>query len=212
MRPAGVNARFRSSGGHVRVLRCVYEPEQFSRMSERNIEWTGSELQRCLDLSDATIRMMLERVYKEVIDPGFASAALIESLCIALMVETISVISAPDRQHSVGTLTPWQFRRITERILEVEAPPTVQELAHLCRISPRHLLRKFHNLTGISVLQHIERAQIAKARRLLLGTSLPLKDVAARLGFCHQSNFARAFRRATDQTPRDYRRTFSSLD
>jgi len=51
----------------------------------------------------------------------------------------------------------------------------------------------------------IARAQVVRAQRLLVTTDLPLKTVAAHLGFKRAGSFSTAFRRATGVSPRLYR-------
>ncbi len=205
LRPAGIALRARSAGGRIRVVRCAVDPDRFAEVIEREIEWSESELRVCLHLRSETLRDLFQRLRGELVSPGLASATLVEAYTTALIIEAARTLDAGLEGRSEGRLAGWQYRRITERIAEEIPPPSVSELARLCGVSSRHLLRLYRNLAGESVIAHIERAQAQRAKALLDETDLPLKTIAARLGFAHTGSFSTAFRRATGMTAREYR-------
>ena len=59
--------------------------------------------------------------------------------------------------------------------------------------------------TGKSPSVWIEEAIIIQAKMLLKGTSLPLSEVAAKIGIMDQSYFSRKFRQHEGMTPSEYR-------
>ena len=79
------------------------------------------------------------------------------------------------------------------------------ELAELCGISVRHLHRQFLNLTGVTISDYIEAQLVSRAKGLLAGTALSIRQIAAQSGFEHANSFSRTFRRATGMTPLRYR-------
>ena len=77
-----------------------------------------------------------------------------------------------------------QLIAIRERVeAEDRAPPSVAELARLCGIGERHLLRLFRAATGETVSGFVRKALTERARRMLSQTDLPTKEIAYRLGF-----------------------------
>src|SRR3546814_10190950 len=102
---------------------------------------------------------------------------------------------------AVGGLAVWQLRRIDERIAGDPLPPSLNELAQLCGISPRHLTRAFRASRGCSIGEHLAAHRIEQSRQMLAAGS-GVKAVAYTLGFTAPSNFAAAFRRATGESPR----------
>ena len=56
------------------------------------------------------------------------------------------------------------------------------------------------------VQEKIAEMRIDAAKRLLVSTVLPIKDIAARTGFRSVSYFTRAFGAASGQSPAAYRR------
>ena len=65
--------------------------------------------------------------------------------------------------------------------------------------------------TGLTVLEHIHRAKIEEAKKLLLSTSLAVGEIASRVGFTDARYFSRLFRRETDLTPSEYRNTYFKI-
>ena len=73
---------------------------------------------------------------------------------------------------------------------------SLAELAREACLSEFHLLRVFKQAFGTTPARYLERCRMDKARTLLLGTELPIADVAASCGYSNLSAFGRAFRRA----------------
>jgi AraC family transcriptional regulator len=103
-----------------------------------------------------------------------------------------------------GGLAAWRLRLIDERLREIRAAPTLEELAKLCNLSVRQLTRGFRASRGRSIGEHVAQCRIENAKRLL-ATDESVKAIAYSLGFSSPSSFSFAFRRATGETPREFR-------
>ena len=89
---------------------------------------------------------------------------------------------------------------------ESEQPlPTVQHFADALHVSPAYLSDMLRTLTGENTQQHIHRALIEKAKRLLLSTSLSINETAFQLGFEYPQYFSRLFKSKTGLTPAAFR-------
>lgn len=84
-------------------------------------------------------------------------------------------------------------------------PPHVNEFALAMGVSPRSLGRAFRAETGVGVAAYFKNARIARARDLLISSDLSLNAIADAAGFGTRATFFRAFKRATGQTPDDFR-------
>jgi len=80
------------------------------------------------------------------------------------------------------------------------------KLAGLSRFRVAHLVKE---CTGKTILQHVKRLRIQKARTWLEETNKDFAEIAYELGFSDQSHFIRHFRDVTGLTPARYRRDFS---
>jgi AraC family transcriptional regulator len=79
-------------------------------------------------------------------------------------------------------------------------------------LSRRHVTRLFRDKTGMSLLEFHERERVIRARELLLETTLPVGEVAWRVGFESGSSLARTMRRVVGLTPTDVRRGMARSD
>jgi two-component system, response regulator YesN len=81
----------------------------------------------------------------------------------------------------------------------------VAALAGLSRFRAAHLVKE---CTGKTILQHVKKLRIQKARTWLEETDKDFVQIAYELGFADQSHFIRHFREVTGLTPARYRRSF----
>lgn len=81
---------------------------------------------------------------------------------------------------------------------------TLEDMARMMNVSPRTLKRRLQEEgTTYTALQADARGSVAK--ELLLDRSLPLGEIAARLGFSDLSTFSQAFKRWYGMAPRTFR-------
>lgn len=73
-------------------------------------------------------------------------------------------------------------------------------------LSPRQFSRRVKQLTGVDTTHYIRASRIAKARRLLTRTDLPIQDIYVQCGFDSANYFARIFRSDVGQSPTEYRK------
>jgi AraC family transcriptional regulator len=74
----------------------------------------------------------------------------------------------------------------------------------------RQLSRSFRASQGRSLGDYISAVRIERARKML-ATDQSIKAIGLTLGFSSPSSFSFAFRRATGETPSDYRTRLSHL-
>lgn len=203
----GVLVSGRAEAGHIRVVRCVFGPDHAARLMSLRPAPDLGFLQAMLSLGNETLRTLLGLIKRELQHTTDCSEAAIAALMELVAVEMERVILREATASISARLAPWQFRRIRERIDRPGPPPPVAELAMLCGISPRHLHRQFHALTGKTVADYIETTRIEQAKTLLERGAQPIKAVAQACGFSHPNSFTRAFRRTTGQTPLAFRQS-----
>lgn len=85
-------------------------------------------------------------------------------------------------------------------------PRTLAAYARGLGLSQGHFSRAFARIAGRSFRAEQARLRDAAACELLAATTLPLAEVAARVGLCSASQFIAAFRRAHRLTPDAWRR------
>jgi AraC family transcriptional regulator len=165
-------------------------------------------LPHCLRLESDSVRGLLTRIAQEVAEPGLASDLLLEGLSLTLLGETARLL------HRLGTtnlrkggLSPQRLRMIEERIRGGDRSVSIAELAAMCHLSPRQLIRAFRAETGETIGAFVQRITMERAQTLLSDSEKPIGVIAAELGFASAAAFSTAFHRASGQYPRDYRLT-----
>jgi|HubBroStandDraft_4_1064222.scaffolds.fasta_scaffold212066_1 AraC family transcriptional regulator len=108
-------------------------------------------------------------------------------------------------------LAPWQLRRAKEMICSrLQQGVPLAELARAVNLSSGHFVRAFKQSTGQSPHRWLVEQRIAKAKQLLVNTSLSLAEIALGCGFADQSHFGRVFSHATHTSPGAWRRCLRS--
>jgi AraC-like DNA-binding protein len=85
------------------------------------------------------------------------------------------------------------------------------DLSALCariRLSREHFVRLFSERMGMPPMRYYSRLKIEAARAMLSSTNLRVQEIADKLGYENQFNFARAFRRVAGMSPTEYRATY----
>ncbi|WP_334189299.1 GlxA family transcriptional regulator [Noviherbaspirillum sp.] len=87
-------------------------------------------------------------------------------------------------------------------------PWTMAQLAAHCHTSPRTLLRRFQEATGMSPVRYAQQLSVERAKALLESTRLSLEDITQRCGYEDPATFSKVFKRWVQATPREYRLRF----
>ena len=83
---------------------------------------------------------------------------------------------------------------------------TLADVASEVGLSRWHVDRLLRRHTGRCFKAHVREARLNSAGGLLLTTGLSVKEIAARVGYSHATDFNRQFKRAFSSTPTEWRR------
>jgi len=150
---------------------------------------------------------IMKMIGMEINSPGFASEAMIGALRDVLILKMLGwTVEHSEPDLELNALTKEEINRIRDYIwASSQKPPTVEDLADLCAMSTRTLLRRFKAATNQAPSAFIADVQFAKAQALLENSQLSLKEIAYDVGFATPSQFSRAFKRLGGVTPSQYR-------
>jgi AraC-like DNA-binding protein len=96
-------------------------------------------------------------------------------------------------------MVEWIENNLTEN-------PTLTELSGYIGYSPYYCSAKFHETVGITMKQYIAKRKLSLAAIEVKNTNFRFLDIALKYGFSSQEAFTRAFVKAYDCTPFQYRK------
>ncbi|GAB3572729.1 helix-turn-helix transcriptional regulator [Hymenobacter daeguensis] len=192
----------------------VFHPDLLARRSG-GYPFFGYRVQQALALSPAEDQLLtyaLTGLRHESEQPADAFSQQLLSTQLDVLLQYAS--RAYHRQfpqepaHGPDLLSRFEALLTTYLDHAAEQPlPTVQHFADALHVSPAYLGDVLRTHTGQSAQQHLHHALLEKARQLLLGTSLSIRETAFHLGFDNPSYFSRLFKDKTGLTPAAFRQS-----
>lgn len=146
---------------------------------------------------------LLDRVRRE--PPGY------QQLIAANTMEILAAALAAVQTSRTGDRVTAAIREakiiLTQRTEEVV---DMERLAASLHMSYAHFRRLFKQQTGLSPYQYHLQLRIHRAREMLHGTTLSVRQVAARLNFQTSYHFSKIFKKKTGMSPSQWRGCNSS--
>lgn len=90
-----------------------------------------------------------------------------------------------------------------------EGLPTVQWVADSLNLSANYLSSLLKSITGMNTQQHLHNRLIDKAKAQLTTTEMSVSEIAYGLGFEHPASFTKLFKRKTDMSPIEFRKSYN---
>lgn len=97
----------------------------------------------------------------------------------------------------------WKARKCIDEHFDEDLSLT--RMAKSVHISANHLSEKFKEVTGVNFVRYVTETRINKARILLRESNRRISEIAFAVGFQSLSQFNRAFKKVTGQTPTEAR-------
>lgn len=132
---------------------------------------------------------------------------VIDKLTEIVIVELIRLSFGREDHAFVRALSDKQISE-SLRLLH-EAPEkgwTLQGLAEAVGVSRAAFARRFRDLVGRPMFEYLTSLRIDRAREMLTAGSLPVAEVAYRVGYESSVAFSKTFRKQTGLTPAKYRK------
>lgn len=151
------------------------------------------------------MRAMLDPVLAGSSDGRLARDAWFEALLVRLLYAGSTLDLASPRARN--SLAPRTLTRLKTHIeAHLAEALTLDDLAAVAGLSRFHLCRAFRDATGLPPHAYLTRERVARARRLLRTTAMPVADIAKACGFASPNQFATTFRKHVGVTPTLFRR------
>jgi len=130
--------------------------------------------------------------------------ALVERRHGALLANQVARVLLHARRDTLGRSSrsgttdearPATLERCRDLMLEhLQDPLTLAELCRRLGIEERTLRRRFRTALGVAPMRYYQALRLTEARYMLVGTDLPVTEVALACGFSNSAAFARAFK------------------
>ncbi|WP_406857672.1 AraC family transcriptional regulator [Alsobacter sp. KACC 23698] len=160
---------------------------------------------------DDLIRQAGWRLISEMREPTSTAQMRVQSLSQQLTGRIVeryaSSYGRVDRVHRQHQLDEQRLRRVLEFMAQhIEEDISLDDLAAAACLSPFHFNRMFTRRMGMPPHRYVSRMRLERAKTLLALGRVPLAEIALACCFSSQSNFSRAFRRVTGESPLNFRR------
>jgi two-component system response regulator YesN len=83
---------------------------------------------------------------------------------------------------------------------------TLQKVAEISNVSSYYFSRLFKKELGVNFSIYLKQRKIEKGKELLIQTSLPIENIATKLGYYEAGYFTKVFKQAEGITPSEYRK------
>lgn len=162
------------------------------------------------DLRDEpAVAAALALMLSEVDSPGLGSRALAGSLMKACLLVLLRRHFGRSK-HETSLLSTLRDPRLGKAVTAVldcpSARHSVAALASVAGMSRSAFAREFSQAFTMSPMEFVAKTRLHHAAELLRSTTMPVKVIAANIGFSSRSHFSRAFRDGYGADPSTYRR------
>jgi AraC-like DNA-binding protein len=149
---------------------------------------------------------LITRAFSELLDRMRSEPIGFEQLIAASAWEIIAAVLSAARWRGTSSRQHELVRR-AKLILEDQSkgPPVMEEIAAELGLSLSHLQHVFKELSGLSPYQYHLQLKVQRARELLRGSDLSVKQIAKILCFDNAYHFSTLFRKKTGQSPTQWR-------
>jgi AraC-like DNA-binding protein len=149
-------------------------------------------------------RKKYERLFDDLLQHAVRPSVLDRRAATAIL-ERLLIELAQDRVERQEHSEPWLHAVL--QALEADFAPDYEALARKHGMAVSTLRRRFLAATGNPIHTHTVQMRIVRARELLGESEMPVKAIAAELGYADEFFFARQFKQFTGVAPAAYRRS-----
>jgi AraC-like DNA-binding protein len=171
----------------------------FAHLSEPMIE----------DAGGPTLAPLLDLIRSELSNPGIGSQAVVSGLMKQVLIAVFR--GQLSREAFRSWLWPAMLEpQLGKAALAMMARPqdshTVESLAGLAGMSRSQFSEKFASSFGRAPIEFLQAVRMRAAQRMLKSSALPIKAIAAAVGYSSRSHFSRSFQVRYGTDPSEFRR------
>lgn len=163
-----------------------------------------------LNARDSLLPALLGSLQADLV-AGLSVEPLYVEHLIGLCLQRVAVLGAhaapPPRHSKLSRVTMSRLEQFIDDHLG--AVITLGALASVAGIGADSFARRFKATTGMSPYAFVLERRVQRAEGELARSTVPIADLAVRLGFANQSHFTSSFRRRRGTTPHAFRLAFA---
>ncbi|MBB3113360.1 AraC-like DNA-binding protein [Paenibacillus phyllosphaerae] len=156
----------------------------------------------------------VQRLLGRMLEECHQSRPYYEACCLSLLAELIILLSRAEQADTSGVARYSLHAKVSEIAAYMREhyreALTLEDTAKHFYLSSSYLSRIFHRLTGFHFREYIIHIRVREAQQLLAHSRQKIQDIAFAVGFEHLSHFNKTFKKATGQTPLQYRKQAKS--
>jgi transcriptional regulator GlxA family with amidase domain len=152
--------------------------------------------------------LLFEAIALELRRPGEGTKAMVEALMKQILVSVLrSHLARRTGDSPVHPMlrNPQLGRAVAAIVTNPADPHSVASLAALAGMSRSSFNRQFSAGYGSSPMEFVQTVRMRAAARMLAGSELPVKSIAAAVGYSSRSHFSRTFAARFGDDPSRYR-------
>ncbi|HTJ56730.1 MAG TPA: AraC family transcriptional regulator [Devosiaceae bacterium] len=191
---------FLPAGGSWSFFYLVLTGQEILRLCREVIATAGPVLRLSPRALDRLAACLLALLGGTADTPGEASS--IAYRAAMALADDLAGITAPPGDEPQPVWFSQTIARISDNLGE---SLTVDRLAETAGLSRAHFVRQFARLAGSPPSEFVFSARMARAARLLQSSEVSILEISRALGFSDPNYFAKAFRRAFNVSPTEFR-------
>jgi AraC-like DNA-binding protein len=192
-----------------------YRPLKDFGWDEYWVSYDGDYVQRLIDngflkpeepvlktgLDETILRAYLSLIERMRVEPaGFPQ------LIAADTMQILAAVLGAVRNQQLGSRRNAMIRQAKSLLeADVAGTLTIDRLAAQLAVSPTHFYRLFKEHTGMSPYQYRLQLSIHRAKEMLHGTNLSVKEIAKKLHYESEFHFSKIFKKKTAFSPCQWR-------
>jgi AraC family transcriptional activator of mtrCDE len=157
------------------------------------------------DRIDLKLREAMDELLQQEVGVGAMTASLLKQIVVSLVRRSLKSSQRWTERFSILA-----DRQITRAFADMVARPggahSVKSLAHRAGLSRSAFMARFSDVFGQSPMVILRDLRMRQAALDLTTTTMSIDAVALNAGYESRSSFVRAFRKAYNRDPSDYRR------
>ncbi|MBP2326562.1 AraC-like DNA-binding protein [Kibdelosporangium banguiense] len=156
-----------------------------------------------------SLRSAVELLGNELSDPRAGTEAALPPLVDMLLLYVLRAWLDEQPRDTIGWASALRDPAITTALHQIHRHPdkpwTVTDLAAQAGLSRAAFAKRFTTIVGQTPLAYLTWWRMTTAARMLRESTAPLRTIATRCGYSSEYAFAKAFKRAYDVAPGQYR-------